>query len=153
MEHLVVQEEREYPQYAVRAHLNVLHSYLFELFAWLKEFYKQFEGDGDKAINVTDTLATKILLGTLGCVPAYDRFFIVGLKKESLSYSYLNKRNFQLLIDFCMKNENSFKQAFKKISKYGMEYPEMKIVDMYFCIVYIYIGIEKMRDNTCCIIL
>ena len=26
------------------------------------------------------TLITKILMGTLGCVPAYDRYFIAGIK-------------------------------------------------------------------------
>jgi hypothetical protein len=46
------------------------------------------------AANVSDTLATKILLGTLGCTPAYDRFFIAGLKKYGLKFSYLNKTNF-----------------------------------------------------------
>ena len=28
------------------------------------------------------TLITKILMGTLGCVPAYDRYFIAGIKKS-----------------------------------------------------------------------
>lgn len=31
--------------------------------------------------NATDTLATKILLGTLGCVPAYDRYYVQAVKQ------------------------------------------------------------------------
>jgi hypothetical protein len=30
----------------------------------------------------TDTLVTKVILGTLGCLPAVDRFFIDGFKKS-----------------------------------------------------------------------
>ncbi len=33
-----------------------------------------------KNVSPTDTLISKILLGTLGCIPAYDQYFIVGLK-------------------------------------------------------------------------
>ena len=30
--------------------------------------------------NLSETLITKILMGTLGCVPAYDRYFVKGNK-------------------------------------------------------------------------
>src|SRR5690606_34013034 len=34
------------------------------------------KGDNkQKSISPTDTLLSKIMLGTLGCVPAYDRYF------------------------------------------------------------------------------
>jgi hypothetical protein len=36
----------------------------------------------------TDTLATKVILGTLGCLPAVDRFFIDGFNKCGNKYSY-----------------------------------------------------------------
>ena len=36
----------------------------------------------------TDTLATKVILGTLGCLPACDRFFIDGFKQSGHPYSY-----------------------------------------------------------------
>ena len=35
----------------------------------------------------TDTLVTKVLLGTFGCLPACDRFFIAGFKKAGFNYS------------------------------------------------------------------
>jgi len=37
-------------------------------------------------VNVTDTLATKIMLGTMGCIPAYDRYFIAGLRTMNFSH-------------------------------------------------------------------
>ncbi|TNE38191.1 MAG: hypothetical protein EP321_05375 [Sphingomonadales bacterium] len=33
-------------------------------------------------ITVTDTLRSKIALGAMGCLPAYDRFFIAGARKR-----------------------------------------------------------------------
>jgi hypothetical protein len=35
----------------------------------------------EKDVSASNTLVTKIMLGTIGCVPAYDRFFIDGLKQ------------------------------------------------------------------------
>ncbi len=40
----------------------------------------------------TDILATKVLLGTLGCLPACDRFFVDGFRSRGLAYSRLNRR-------------------------------------------------------------
>ena len=88
--------------------------------------------------NVTDTLATKILLGTLGCIPAYDRFFVAGLRRKGLTFSYLNEKNFREMMSWCLDHRRQFEQAQNEINKtnirsgYQFEYPIMKIVDMYF---------------------
>ena len=102
---------------------------------YIEDVQKQFKtGIGDtykKKANVTDTLATKIILGTLGCVPAYDRYFIAGLKSKGLSYSGLRKSNFKKLIEFCNDNSDEFLEAQTIISE-DKTYPFMKLVDMYF---------------------
>jgi len=67
---------------------------LFSLVAWIKSWYATNTSTHRGAANVSDTPATKILLGTLGRTPAYDRFFIAGLKTYGLKFSYLNKTNF-----------------------------------------------------------
>lgn len=36
---------------------------------------KTRQDDLDRGKTASDTLVTKILLGTLGCAPAYDRYF------------------------------------------------------------------------------
>src|SRR3989338_201229 len=41
----------------------------------LKKYY------GGNGISPTNTLISKVMLGTLGCVPAYDTSFIQGLRK------------------------------------------------------------------------
>src|SRR5688572_2822634 len=46
--------------------------------------------DKTKSISPTDTLLSKIMLGTLGCVPAYDRYFIDGLKEMKMQHTGFN---------------------------------------------------------------
>jgi hypothetical protein len=38
----------------------------------------------------TDTLVTKVILGTFGRLPAFDRYFADGLKSQGLRYSSLS---------------------------------------------------------------
>lgn len=81
----------------------------------------------------TDTLVTKVLLGTLGCLPACDRFFVLGFKSEGFSYSCLNKPFVDRLLDFCQKNIHELGEEQSRIaSADGSHYPLMKLVDMYF---------------------
>jgi hypothetical protein len=105
---------------------------LFDLLTWIKGWYRDNTPARRGPANVTDTLATKILMGTLGCTPAYDRFFVDGLKSRSLSFSYLNKTNFSQMIRFCARHRDAFEMAQKEVSAYGLQYPLMKIIDMYF---------------------
>jgi hypothetical protein len=86
-----------------------------------------------REVNVTDTLATKILLGTLGCIPAYDRYFIDGLRASKISFSRLTIGNFMRVVDYYRKNHLQFDAAQNNIQgKCGIRYPSMKLVDMYF---------------------
>lgn len=109
---------------------------IFDLMDWMKGWYRQnikaVNGE-KKLVNPTDTLVTKILLGTLGCIPAYDRYFISGLREAGISYSRLSKNNFKSVIGFYKKNKQSFDQASTEITKISkVKYPTMKLVDMYF---------------------
>lgn len=89
----------------------VNQSNIDETFALIKSVEKWYETniqsvDGKKKkVNVTDTLVTKILLGTLGCIPAYDRFFIDGLRKKRLSFSKLTQDNFMKVVTFYRQNK------------------------------------------------
>jgi len=109
---------------------------IFKLVAWIKNWYKENikEVNGIlKDVNATDTLVTKILLGSLGCVPAYDRFFVDGLRSEGISPLTFTPRSYLSVIDFYNKNKTDFDIVQEKISaKAGVCYPVMKMVDMYF---------------------
>lgn len=109
---------------------------IFDLIKWVKIWYEtniQSVNGEDRDINVTDTLATKILLGTLGCIPAYDRYFIDGLRTKGLSFSKLTKNNFMPVVKYYKENRSQFDDAQNKILESSrIRYPSMKLVDMYF---------------------
>ena len=89
--------------------------------------------DKPKPISPTDTLLSKIMLGTLGCVPAYDRYFIDGLKEMKMQHTSFNEASLNELFNFIDKNQNEIIQAQKLIlNKTQIHYPQMKILDMYF---------------------
>lgn len=81
----------------------------------------------------TDTLVTKIILGTLGCLPAVDRFFIDGFKKSGNKYSYLNALLVKRMILFCSDCGSALRVEQNRIERLsGIRYPVMKLADMYF---------------------
>lgn len=95
------------------------------------EFAK--EADRPKPISPTDTLLSKIMLGTLGCVPAYDRYFIDGLKEMKMQHTGFNESSLNELFNFIGNNKNEIRQAQNIIlSKTQRHYPLMKILDMFF---------------------
>jgi hypothetical protein len=89
--------------------------------------------DKPKPISPTDTLLSKIMLGTLGCVPAYDRYFIDGLKEMKMEHTGFNEASLNELFNFIDNNKKEIDQAQKLIkTKTQRHYPLMKILDMYF---------------------
>jgi hypothetical protein len=82
--------------------------------------------------KATDTLATKVLLGMLACVPACDRYFIDGFKQAGYQYSYFNKSFVKRVIQFCTDNRQDLREVQEDISRAGSKYPLMKLADMYF---------------------
>jgi len=93
-----------------------------------------------KRLNVTDTLITKILLGTMGCVPAYDSNFRKGLwVKEISPHNGFNKKSFVKVLKFCKVNYGKLTELKVQIPNLPNYYALMKIVDMYFLTV----GIEE----------
>lgn len=94
--------------------------------AAVKEAYAPFGA-------ATDTLATKVLLGTLACLPACDRFFIDGFKESGRQYSYLNGRFVERILQFCTDCSTELRTEQARIrAAGGMYYPLMKLADMYF---------------------
>lgn len=87
----------------------------------------------DRKINTaSDTLITKILLGTLGCVPAYDRYYKESVKKHHVSSGRYNKDSVYCVAKFYCDHEDEFEKLKLELSKRGIEYPPMKLMDMCF---------------------
>ena len=76
---------------------------------WLKEYLAKVKKLTKDKESVSDILITKILLGTLACVPAYDRFFKNTLKELSIKQNF-NKNNLEELIFWC-RNTPKFKNT------------------------------------------
>jgi hypothetical protein len=136
---------------AYTVHIGAVKCLTMPLFAplWQTEFGSS-DGDAehvpliDKAIetirlaykpfHATDTLVTKVLLGTLGCLPAWDRLFLKGLKKSGeFKYSGNNGIFISRILDFCRKNAGELQLEQARIkAESGVYYPPMKLADMYF---------------------
>ncbi len=103
--------------------------------AFLDEYYSNIR-DEVKNIKVrnqlSSTLITKILMGTLGCVPAYDRYFISGIKKQKVASGNYNMKSIGQLVDFYESNIVELENIRKDMKVNGMAYPQMKILDMAF---------------------
>lgn len=102
--------------------------------------YKMCAGTGNEA-KATDTLVTKILLGTLGCVPAFDKYVVSALRKtDGLSGNYNSDAVKKIA---CFYKDN--KSIFEKIRKKLVEYPPMKLMDMFLWKKGL--EIEKQNEN------
>lgn len=90
--------------------------------------------DGEpRQFRPTDTLISKILLGTFACTPACDRYFIFGLQNAGFAYSRLNVPFLTYVFGFYRAHQKEFSSVRDFICSHGgMSYPAMKLVDMYF---------------------
>jgi len=85
----------------------------------------------NKSFNQTDVssiLITKIILGTIGCIPAYDRFFISGLGALGMQKKFNKKKSFLSMVSFYSKNKKELDNLRENIEGYSI----MKLIDMYF---------------------
>lgn len=86
-----------------------------------------------KSRKPTDTLISKVILGTLGCCPAFDRYFNDGVKSYNFNFTTFSEKSFEGLFNFVdnyrpelLKLQNEL-----KVSQ-GLHYPLLKLVDIYF---------------------
>ena len=105
---------------------------ILEAVSRIREAYRPFAPAAESR-QASDTLVTKTLLGTLGCMPACDRYFIDGFKRAGLKYSYLNGAFVCRVLGFCREHLSEFRGEQEKIEREGgIRYPLMKLVDMCF---------------------
>lgn len=84
----------------------------------LSDYYKK------AGISPTETLITKILLGTIGCVPAYDRFLKTGLGADGKIQQFGRKSMEKIIDTYGISSRFS-------LPSYN-NYPQMKIIDSIF---------------------
>ena len=101
-----------------------LHNKICSYYNSTLKFY--FKNGKKKKVKASDVLSTKIMLGTLGCIPAYDQFLKKGLEKEKLCQSFSKNNLFYDLINFSKRNKVLIENM---ATKYNC--PAMKLLDMY----------------------
>lgn len=119
--------------------LQNINSFLGQYYNRIRREVKQQELKN----QLSFTLITKILMETLGCVPAYDRYFIAGIKNKKVAAGNYNLKSIMQLVDFYEKNSEQLELVREKMKVEGMPYPQMKMIDMGFW----QIGFELDTNN------
>ena len=112
-----------------------------------KGLYWKIKEDFYEPDKATDTLVTKILLGTFACVPAYDRFLKDGIAacngclpddEDRLTKSIEDKKgkNF-VAISIFVRNHA------EELHIDSPQYPPMKCLDMFFWEIGYELGLQK----------
>lgn len=81
---------------------------------------------------VSPVLITKILMGTLGCVPAYDRFFQDGVATYKVTTQEYSRNSLLKLVDFYEEHNDRLEEARRGMRVGDLTYPQMKLLDMGF---------------------
>ena len=130
----IIMEERYNPLVGItaeelmnEANLNLLEEVSTRIRKAYADERPSFEGVTN---NATDTLVTKILLGTLGCVPAYDRYYVQAVKQYGISAGGYNKESVRDVARYYLSHKDEFETVREELSAYGVEYPVMKLMDM-----------------------
>ena len=111
--------------------INYIMKKIEEIKRYYSEKIKNVNGK-EKEIKPSNTLASKVLLGINASIPAFDRFFITGLKMNNIGGS-INNETIKNILLFYRHNKDEFDKSYEYIkNKSGTEYPPMKLIDMYF---------------------
>lgn len=101
------------------------------------------KNDDQTATDVSSVLITKVLMGVYGCIPAYDRYVMDGLKTQNINATFGRKAVTELLnatvVNKKVKSNIEFVRGEitastnKKYTDFPLEnYTFMKVVDMLF---------------------
>ena len=90
-------------------------------------YFNDLNGEMTQITSVTDTLVSKIILGTIGCIVAYDKYLIRTLSKLHICQSF-NSNSINSIIGFARVNQDDIMRLTEEL---GELYTPMKVVDMY----------------------
>lgn len=123
----------------VRGQLKELYDYIENHFYPIREEVK------GRVVGypVSPILITKILLGTLGCVPAYDTFFEKGVRHLGLKEKNYNEDSLLELAKFYEAHNDRLEEARRGMRTDDLIYPQMKLLDMGFW----QIGFERDAED------
>lgn len=105
---------------------------LMKLKKALVKYYKgalSSHAKGKSKYSPSDTLLTKILLGTFACVPAYDQYFVEALDRFGLKPKQFSRASIKAIAEFCQANTSILAQWRNACAEH---YPDMKLLDLAF---------------------
>jgi hypothetical protein len=103
---------------------------IFSLAGLLERSYTNEDSDR----TATQVLVTKIMMGTLGCVPASDSYMCLGLKRRGLPQSF-SMQSYPKILKFCKDQSRDFERAqrgFNRRDGQLVHYPIVRVIDIYF---------------------
>ena len=110
---------------------------LFSLVNELEKYYDDIRNQVarnkrkvESKASLSKTLLTKVLMGTLGCVPAYDRYLLTGLKTTGIAPQIFNEKSIKKICQFYIDNESDLEKVRKNLKIGSIKYPQMKLIDM-----------------------
>lgn len=112
---------------------NLFAEKLFALRDELDEYYKTLRGINVKS-EISETLLSKIIMGTSGCVPAFDTYLCKGMKIYKMDKYHFNKHSIKLLLKFYKDNYEKLEEirSTKHIRDTNILYTQMKILNIRF---------------------
>ncbi|MBP3238848.1 MAG: hypothetical protein J6M24_07235 [Lachnospiraceae bacterium] len=92
-------------------------------------FYKDYKDEKNTGKKMSDTLFSKIILGTFGCIPAYDICVVEGLSSMGITTT-CNKVSLQGIFDLVINNKETIDKLKDEIKNNKVLYTSMRIVDL-----------------------
>ena len=108
---------------------------LEELYKYIAKHFRPIRDEvagREVASSVSPVLVTKILMGTLGCVPAYDRFFQDGVATYKVTTQEYSLESVRKLAKFYEEHNDRLEEARHGMRTEDLTYPQMKLLDMGF---------------------
>ena len=108
---------------------------LEELYKYIAKHFRPIRDEvagREVASSVSPVLVTKILMGTLGCVPAYDRFFQDSVATYKVTTQEYSLKSVLKLVDFYEEHNDRLEEARHGMRTEDLTYPQMKLLDMGF---------------------
>ena len=105
---------------------------LWDLATEIKEYYQHIRKEIGHPGTATHTLLTKILLGTIGCIPAYDEKICSILRDLGKSASF-NRNSLKEMLSLYQNNKeevDQWRSAMEKAEEIP-QYPYMRALDAY----------------------
>lgn len=85
-----------------------------------------------KTFHTSDALVTKVMLGTIACCPAYDRYFVIGERELGVKRWGFGEKSLADLGRICDRNADAlagFRESLGGAA--GHRCPDMKALDLH----------------------